>query len=50
MASIQIEKIATYDLDPKKNQFNFQQIIQITTYCCIKKTELNEVKHILKQN
>ena len=30
MASIQIEKIAIYDLDrKKKNQFNFKQIIQI---------------------
>ena len=29
MASIQIEKIAPYDLDRKKNQFNFKQIIQI---------------------
>ena len=28
MASIQIEKIATYDLD-RKNQFNSKQIIQI---------------------
>ena len=28
LASIQIEKIATYDLD-RKNQFNFKQIIQI---------------------
>ena len=25
---IQIQKIATYDLDRKKNQFNFRQIIQ----------------------
>ena len=29
MASIQIDKIATYDSDRKKNQFNFKQIIQI---------------------
>ena len=28
MAPIQIEKIATYNLD-RKNQFNFKQIIQI---------------------
>ena len=28
MASIQTEKIATYDLDRKKNQFSFKQIIQ----------------------
>ena len=26
---MQIEKIATYDLDRKNNQFNFKQIIQI---------------------
>ena len=29
VATIQIEKIASYDLDRKKNQFNFKQIIQI---------------------
>ena len=28
LAAIQIEKIATYDLE-RKNQFNFKQIIQI---------------------
>ena len=29
VAPLQIEEIATYDLDRKKNQFNFKQIIQI---------------------
>ena len=29
LAVIQIEKIATYDLDRNKTQFNFKQIIQI---------------------
>ena len=29
VASIRIQKVAKYDLDCKKNQFNFKQIIQI---------------------
>ena len=29
VASIQIQKVAIYNSDRKKNQFNFKQIIQI---------------------